>query len=150
MRVYIITSGEYSDYEIEHVTLDKEKAERYCAVLNGKSRYEDYRVEEYKLDDFEVSENLEIKWRVNVRIYNPYGLNAKAEIRDIFKVSADAKDDIVVRADYAYVPVLMKKLDEDKACKIALDRLAKWKAEQLEKENAVLSGYSRLSKTKKG
>lgn len=34
MKVYVITSGEYSDYGIEAVCLDKDKAEQICATIN--------------------------------------------------------------------------------------------------------------------
>ena len=35
MKVYVITSGEYSDYCINAVSLNKETAERICATLNA-------------------------------------------------------------------------------------------------------------------
>ena len=46
MKVYIITSGEYSDYSIDAVTLDKEEAERMVNVFPQES------IEEYDTDDF--------------------------------------------------------------------------------------------------
>lgn len=47
MKVYIVTSGTYSDYGIERVFLDKEKAEKYAEMMSS----HDYRVEEYETDD---------------------------------------------------------------------------------------------------
>lgn len=35
MKVYVITSGEYSDYGIRAVALSREKAELICAMLNS-------------------------------------------------------------------------------------------------------------------
>ena len=35
MKVYVITSGEYSDYCIRTVALSREKAEQICAMLNS-------------------------------------------------------------------------------------------------------------------
>ena len=34
MKVYVITSGEYSDYCIRAIALSREKAELICAILN--------------------------------------------------------------------------------------------------------------------
>jgi hypothetical protein len=49
MKVYVITSGEYSDYSIDRVFLDKEKAERYVKLSQGE--YDSTRLEEYETDD---------------------------------------------------------------------------------------------------
>ena len=35
MKVYVVTAGEYSDYHIERVFLDKDKAHRYSNVRYG-------------------------------------------------------------------------------------------------------------------
>ena len=39
MKVYIVTAGEYSDYHICKVFLDKEKAEKYVALENEMNKY---------------------------------------------------------------------------------------------------------------
>ena len=56
MKVYVITSGEYSDYCINAVSLNKETAERICATLNANLEYygEISRIEEYDTDDIVV------------------------------------------------------------------------------------------------
>lgn len=54
MKVYVITAGSYSDYHIERVFLDKEKAERYVELSNN--RYETPYIEEFETDDDEVIE----------------------------------------------------------------------------------------------
>lgn len=61
MKVYVVTSGSYSDYSINRVFLDKEKAEKYVDMC------EDSEIEEYETDD--DKEINEIKY---VRIY--YGV----------------------------------------------------------------------------
>lgn len=50
MKVYVVTSGEYSDYGIEKVFLSKEKADIYCNLHNARS-YSTCVVEEYETDD---------------------------------------------------------------------------------------------------
>ena len=49
--VYIVTAGEYSDYRIERVFLDKDKAYKYCELMGNRNRYDDYNVEEYDTSD---------------------------------------------------------------------------------------------------
>ena len=53
--VYIVTAGEYSDYRIEAVFLNEEKAEKYCSIKNRKSNYTNYRIETYDTCDNDIS-----------------------------------------------------------------------------------------------
>ena len=39
MKVYVVTAGEYSDYHICKIFLDKEKAEKYVALENEINEY---------------------------------------------------------------------------------------------------------------
>lgn len=39
MKVYVVTAGEYSDYHICKIFLDKEKAEKYVALENEMNEY---------------------------------------------------------------------------------------------------------------
>lgn len=50
MKVYVLTSGEYSDYTIEAVKLDKDQAETLERI------HPDWRVEEYDTDDIQILE----------------------------------------------------------------------------------------------
>ena len=51
MKVYVVTTGEYSDYGIDAVFAEEKKAMLYCAVRNIKSP-DSFRIEEYEtLDD---------------------------------------------------------------------------------------------------
>lgn len=59
-KVYIITSGEYSDYTIKAVFSTREKAEEYVDTHGS-----DYRIEEYSVDDEQV-EKKEGVWLVYV------------------------------------------------------------------------------------
>ena len=49
-KVYVLTSGEYSDYCIEAVKLDKDQAETLERI------HPDWRVEEYDTDDIKILE----------------------------------------------------------------------------------------------
>lgn len=48
--IYLITRGEYSDYDVDSVWTDKDRAEKVCALLNKGSMYGAYQVEERPLD----------------------------------------------------------------------------------------------------
>jgi hypothetical protein len=50
MSIYIITTGEYSDYSIVSVWSSLEAAERNCKLLNAGRMHDDFRVEDYPLD----------------------------------------------------------------------------------------------------
>jgi hypothetical protein len=49
MKVYIVTAGEYSDYHIKRVFLERSLAERYVALQTNSQ--EDFSIEEYETDD---------------------------------------------------------------------------------------------------
>ena len=49
-KVYIVTSGEYSDYRIEAIFSEKETAERLVQKYNDLDRWDEWRVEEWALD----------------------------------------------------------------------------------------------------
>lgn len=49
-KVYVLTSGEYSDYSIEAVTLDKDQAETLERI------HTDWNIEEYDTDDIQILE----------------------------------------------------------------------------------------------
>lgn len=48
-KVYIVVSGEYSDYGINTVFSDLKSAEMYCA-LHNEDTYDNYRIEEYPVN----------------------------------------------------------------------------------------------------
>lgn len=50
-KAYVVTSGTYSDYSIDCVFLDREKADLYVKYHAGPGWGEDYRVEEFDLSD---------------------------------------------------------------------------------------------------
>ena len=62
MKVYVITSGEYSEYGIRAVTLSREKAELICAMLNSTERYygDVATIEEYDTDEIQCDVNEDV------------------------------------------------------------------------------------------
>ena len=134
MKTYVITSGEYSDYEIKAVCLDKEKAEQICATINERliraKRYGDTAsIEEYDTDEYEVDSD----WAIGYL----YVLHAKCN--NISKqymyepILTFTRKDITFEqnGDEVYIEATFPlDMDAKKAEKIMRDELAKWKAEQ--------------------
>ena len=79
MKVYIVTSGDYHDYNIDEVFSTKEKAEEYIEYFG-----DDYRIEEYNLDNpVEHKENI---WKVDFKL-DGYELN-KCVVNNYDKVDS--------------------------------------------------------------
>lgn len=51
MKVYVVTEGEYSDYSIVKVFLDKEKAEKFAELYSKGDIFSTVSVEEYEIYD---------------------------------------------------------------------------------------------------
>ena len=136
MKVYIISSGKYSDYTIDAVTLDKEEAERMVNV------FPEERIQTYDTDDFPKILTNDPYW---ICEYNLPTRNIDGEI--IYNESIE-----IYQEDY-YYPYDLKELnkvinkttfneslygfrmyiqakDKDHAAKIFYDKVAEWKAEQ--------------------
>lgn len=125
MKVYVITSGEYSSYHICAVTLDKEQAELL------KIRYSDERdeanIEEYDTDDYkiQVSNDYKPMWNVEFWVRN-------GAITRCYKISHDnlRHGEIDVNKWCNEVKVFVEAKDEEHARKIATDIYMKWLAKQ--------------------
>ena len=134
MKVYVITSGEYSDYGIEAVCLDKDKAEQICATINdGLIRAKLYgdtaSIEEYDTDEYEIDSDLAIG--------NLYVLHAKynkiSEQYMYEPMLTFMRKDITFEkiGDEVHVEATFPiEMNREKAEKIMRDELAKWKAGQ--------------------
>jgi len=64
MKIYIVTTGCYSDYSIENVFLDPEKAKAYATMIF--SKYKDAAIEVYDTFDDNVQtdykSNDKLRW----------------------------------------------------------------------------------------
>ena len=65
MTVYVLTSGEYSDYSITAVFSSKQLAEQYIAKTNEK--YRDWNIEEWVLDEEVLAQNIQV-WHVGIAL----------------------------------------------------------------------------------
>lgn len=123
MKVYVITKGEYSDYMICDVTLDKEQAE--LLKIDYSDRWEEAQIEEYDTERYkiEVSEDYKPMWKVEF---------CRNEMRRCYAFTGEnVKHGTVYNAwccGTTYVYVNAK--DEEHAKKIAKDIYMKWLAKQ--------------------
>ena len=136
-KVYIVTSGEYSDYHIDAVFTEREKAEQYCAVNNKCGEYSDFHnIEEYDVDKANDSKT-EVVYAFHVdptrkptveEIY--YLENGKI---DAFKkkVKGWSRSGDILKDYYSLDRfVFLRENNPEKAKKIVVDRVAKAKAEK--------------------
>lgn len=118
-KVYVITQGDYSDYHICAVTLDKELAEKLCKVYSNLKYYPYFdpaQIEEYDLQ--QSMDDVRIMYRVEI------------DCGDI-EVTEDRyenKEDVFGDKNYFTAYVLAR--DQEHAVKIAQDRRAEYLAKK--------------------
>ena len=124
MIVYVITRGEYSDYGIFAVALEKEKAEELRELYSDK--WDEAMIETYDTDDYYVEKGrfyrVEIGKRSAIRVRET-GIIC---IEDRNKVSF-GRNWHTKTEEYS---VFVKAKDEEQAKKIGADLVAKYKAQQ--------------------
>jgi hypothetical protein len=133
MKVYVITSGEYSDYCIRAIALSREKAELICAILNRSKRYYGNvaTIEEYDTDEIQCDTNedvglcyeaeLDYKTLKNIYWAEPFYSFARDEIK---RKLLDHKYGILITATFP------KEMPREKVRKIMCDRVTEWKKEK--------------------
>lgn len=120
-KVYVVTSGEYSDYSIEAVFSTVGLAESYIQQ-NGT----EFRIEEYNLDEEIVKENK--LWHVLFNLKNNEFDSATAE-----KLNNNLKNDtcrVFCSCSQKYIGFYVDSDSMDKAVKIASERFASVKANE--------------------
>lgn len=128
MDVYVVTCGEYSDYHIDRVFTNYEKAEQYVALQNRNPNgyQEEWNIECYSTFDDILEGEIKVYYlyRFNFR-------NGKPEIESIRIVGYQKKEFFQYRFGAESLPGLeftLEKEDEEKALKIARDEYAKMRA----------------------
>lgn len=129
MKVYVLTTGEYSDYHIIYVTLDKEKAENF---VNDTNKYVDknwgyniVNLEEYDTDVLDFVYDNDKIW---------YAKKLQGEIEISFDEEVignpyfDEKVNVVKDSWDGGLCVYVSAKDSDHAFKIACDLFAQYEA----------------------
>lgn len=130
MKVYIVTSGSYSDYHIDDVFIDLEQAYLYCAARNG-SIGGDYTVEVYDTDYCKLESKRHVNriwWgkipRINSRLFGE--LQSSLYRWETF----DTNDNINDRGGWVEIYVTTDTdVPEEKVKRIMLDRFHRWRYE---------------------
>ena len=125
MKVYVVTQGEYSDYGIVGVAIDKKQAE-YIAMVHNTYNEPCY-IEEYDTEEIKVDKDFEPNWIVRFDT---------DEIKKVYPFTGK-KPYKVKEYGMNQCSVIVKAKDEDHAIKIAIDTLAQYKALKAE---LVLTG----------
>ena len=142
-KVYIVTSGDYSDYSIDSVFSSREAAEKRCAVWRQEDLWDEPRIEEYELED---GSNVIVEQVYKAIAFDQRCVFYQNEICVDFDMMYDVKpfeekinkkekthlkNGKTVELYYGILPVNKTVETETEAEKIIFDRLAKWKAEQM-------------------
>lgn len=138
MKVFLITRGEYSDYGVCAVSLDREDAERKCALLNRDAMCDEYcEIEEYDTDDMVVDTGEEVKKRFEMSVSSitgdiEYFIESYLTFDDENKVCYNKRDCLYCEEYRSVHAIATFPTDttEEQAKKIMLDRVAKFKAER--------------------
>lgn len=121
-KVYIITKGEYSDYHICAVTMDKSRAENLKRLMSN--TWSEANIEEYVLNEVKESGDL---------YYVEFPEDSQPIIRiDEYDGFGGYGDAPCVEDWLDPIRICVRSKDEKHAMKIALDEYAKWKAEKEE------------------
>lgn len=130
MKVYIVTSGSYSDYHIDRVFTDEQQAKLYCATHANDC--EALGIEEWESDEVKLDTSLEIfeKWVARFD-FEGHLLNFWTDGFTFKQPNSVAKHSWR-RTEYFVHVYLPDGTAEEKAKKILCDYFAKWKYEQME------------------
>lgn len=132
MKIYIVTSGCYSDYGINAVFTDKELAEKYCTAHN---KYPDeYCIEEYEADSevCDAKVGFVFVWRESEGMAKFDGYMTKTSFDSFIKRENEInatliKGKCMIDSD-TWRYVWLDEYNEFKAAKIICDRKAEIKA----------------------
>lgn len=125
-KIYVVTSGKYSDYRINIVTTNKEIAELYCK--NHSYEYLDF---ECKIEEFEDYNDISTEQESfnNKEIaysYYFYGYNYDVHVDKIYEDKSQSSRIIYIDENSNFSAHIIVHCDEEeKAFKIACDMRAK-------------------------
>ena len=96
--LYVVTSGEYSDYKIESIFSTKEKAEKFCSLF-PEDAFQKPDIEEYELDEYSNKDKKE--FRVSMSIDGHVNFVYQIDPGDIDKESCFFHKNLLYSCCYA-------------------------------------------------
>ena len=156
MQVYVVTSGEYSDYRINSIFSTAEKAQEYIKMKEFTDTYESYRINIWEVDKHDETECLNLvlinneiynfdylKWRINwlydefddcvervIEITTDYINNYFTENGMVFHEDDIMLDDEIIKFPIYIVKGVLYNPNKDVMKKVVYDSIAKYKAEK--------------------
>ena len=133
-KIYVVTSGSYSDYCIDEVFEEKRKTEIYCATRN--TQYDlgiciEHRIEEYEIADENIEYETDIKTAYRFEIFES---DKKSQRKSgILKRVNEIDSAEVIRERYSGELLAIITIPTDswsKAFKIAQDMFARCRYEK--------------------
>lgn len=125
MKIYVVTSGCYSDYGIDAVFVDKKEAAKFAAVKNKSGNYTTYRIESYETDDGKIDiGNNAVGFEYSAFVKSDYFMN------ETLYVSYDPVPKFKSEASNYWLCVWLEEEDYELAEKILRDRFAEHKAKK--------------------
>lgn len=133
MKVYIVTTGEYSDYHIDEVFTDLEQAQLYCAARNGVVCAE-YYIEEWETDLHKMQGDKQVNriWKGGFsKWWRKQGRNNMTPTTIQNWESFQPRNEVVITTSFVYVYVTTSlDVPEEKVKRIMIDRFNQWRYEQ--------------------
>lgn len=129
MIVYIVTSGEYSDYGINAVFDNKTQAELYCAAHDDGFNIPE--IEEWDTEAVKIETDKPImhRWEAYIREDGTIqSISCRSTLKDVNSIEYKPYRPY---GCYFVQATIGRDIPVEKARKIVLDRFAKWKYEQL-------------------
>lgn len=125
MKIYVVTSGCYSDYGIDAAFVDKKEAAKFAAVKNKDNNYMTYGIEEYETADggIDIGNNI-AGFEYSAFVKNDYFMN------ETLYVSSDPVPKFKSEASNNRFHVWLEEENYDLAEKILRDRFAEYKAKK--------------------
>jgi hypothetical protein len=133
-KVYILTTGSYSDYHIVATFSTRELAEEVKKLCGN----DDPEIQEYELDSLQIPDHPpgQTAWHVNI---DTKGARQPWICQDnIFERNFTPSSEFQPRSGYYVVECWAR--DEEHAKKIALDKYYQWKYEVSQLDTSVLLG----------
>lgn len=131
-KVYIVTSGEYSDYGIDEVFDNREDAEKYVC-LHKRNILDDLRIEEYDICKNAELDNVKVYYGIDF-IVRDNGINYFEIIYDYkpIEVNIEEYNCFGQKECYGTLPLSNRNVfnDKDAVEKFVYDAVAKFKAEE--------------------
>lgn len=132
-KVYIVTSGEYSDYHIETVCLNREDAERYVCLHQGVDP-EEMRIEEHPICNGKELANIKINRGVSFYMRDSIGITSYGTIYSGRPVRTSVEYyrnyDEKIYHGIVSLPDRFSIDDQESIEKLIYDAVAKFKAEE--------------------